>query len=317
MPSRALTDAIAWERRLAAANAAADGIEAVRSQNAIHMAERAGPLPDDIVVEQVDAGGVPAEWIHRREGVGPVLFFLHGGGCVIGSASDNREFLGRLTKATGGRALAVDFRLAPEFPWPAQPEDALRAYRWLLDQGIVADQIVVVGESGGGGVALAMLCSLRDRRMPLPAAGVLLSPLVDFALTAKSLETNAATDPFVNRGAVELLMQALLQGQDRVTASPMNGDYAGLPALLVQVGTVEAIFDDARRTAERAEAAGVPVTFEPWEDMIHLWHGFPELPEAGLAVASIGEFVARHVKSDNRSRHRSAGISATPGADGT
>lgn len=299
MPSKELTDAIAWERRLAAANAAAEGIEAVRSQNAVHMAERAGPLPQEVVVERVDAGGVPAEWVHRGDSFGPFLLFLHAGGCVIGSASDNREFLGRLTKATGARALAVDFRLAPEFPWPAQPEDALRAYGWLLDQGIAGDQIVVVGESGGGGVALAALRSLRDNNLPLPAAVVLLSPLVDFALTAPSLETNAASDPFVNRAAIEMLMQALLQGQDPVAASPMNGDYAGLPPLLVQVGTAEAIFDDARRTAERAEAAGVPVTFEPWEDMIHLWHGFPDLPEAGRAIAAIGEFVATHVKSGN------------------
>jgi monoterpene epsilon-lactone hydrolase len=298
MPSRELTDAIDWERRLVAANATADGIAAVRSQNAAFMAERAGEPPAGLVVERVDAGGVPAEWVHRGEGFGPVLLFLHSGGCVVGSAAENRELLGRLTKAAGGRALAVDFRLAPEYAWPAQRDDACVAYRWLLTTGHAPDHIVVVGESGGGGVALAALQTLRDEGTPLPAAAVFLSPLADFALTAPSLDTND-TDPFVNRPALEAMMAALLQGQDPAAASPINGDYAGLPPLLVQVGTAEAILDDARRTARRAEAAGVDTTFEAWDEMIHLWHGFPELPEAAAAIARIGEFVSQHVKSGN------------------
>jgi monoterpene epsilon-lactone hydrolase len=299
MKSEQLAAAIAWEERLGAANAeaSANGIPAVRAANAQFMAERAGTLPDDLQVEPVDAGGVPGEWVSRGADSGAVLLFLHSGGCVVGSAAENREWVGRLAQAAAARVLAIDFRLAPEHPWPAQPEDAVTAYRWLLAQGTDPGAIALVGESGGGGVLLATLVALRDAGDPLPGAAVLTSPLVDMALTAESLDANAATDPFVSRPALEGMMMALLQGQDAAAASPLNADLAGLPPLLVQVGTAEAIYDDGRRLAEKAEAAGVQVTFEPWEDMIHLWHGFPDLPEAQRATERIGAFIAERVKA--------------------
>jgi monoterpene epsilon-lactone hydrolase len=290
-----LEEAIAWEQRFAAANAeaGAKGLEEARATNAGFMAERAGELPADLTVEAVDAGGVPARWITRGEGSGPVIFFLHSGGMVVGASADSYEWLGRITAATGGRALGVDFRLAPESAWPSQLEDSLAAYAWMLGQGVEAADVVVMGESGGGALATATLIALRDGAGPLPAAAVLTSPLVDFALTGDSLDANEPSDPFVKRVALEMMMQALLQGQDAAAASPLNADLAGLPPLLVQVGTVEAVFDDGRRFAEKAGAAGGEVEFEAWEDMIHLWHGFPDLPQAQEATAKIADFIGR------------------------
>jgi monoterpene epsilon-lactone hydrolase len=162
---------------------------------------------------------------------------------------------------------------------------------------VAADDVVVMGESGGGAVALATVVAARDAGEPLPSAVVLTSPLIDMTLSSESFETNAATDPFVSREAVAGMMQALLQGQDAAEASPLNADLSGLPPMLVQVGTAEAVYDDGRRLAEAAEGAGVDVTFEPWEDMIHLWHGFPSLPAAQQATDRIGQFIAQRVKA--------------------
>jgi acetyl esterase/lipase len=290
-----LEEAIAWEQGFAAANAeaGAKGLDEARATNARFMADRAGELPSDLTVEAVDAGGVPAEWIGRGAGTGPVIFFLHSGGMVVGSSADSYEWLGRITAATDGRALGVDFRLAPENPWPAQLEDSLAAYDWMLGQGVDPASVVVMGESGGGALAAATLIALRDGAGPLPRAAVLTSPLLDFALTGDSLDANEPTDPFVKRPALEMMMGALLQGQDAAAASPLNADLAGLPPVLVQVGTAEAIFDDGRRFAAAVEAAGGEVEFEAWEDMIHLWHGFPDLPQAQEATAKITEFIGR------------------------
>jgi monoterpene epsilon-lactone hydrolase len=298
MKSEALTRVIEWERTLAAAvaEAGAVGLDEVRAVNSRFMAERAGELPGDLSIEAVDAGGVPAEWVGREAG-GHVILFVHSGGCVVGAAAENREWLGRVTAASGGTALAIDFRLAPEHAWPAQRDDTVAAYRWLLAEGHDSADIVLMGESGGGAVVVAALLALRDAGEPLPAAVVLTSPLVDFALTAPSLDANAATDPFVSREALGGMMMALLQGQDAAAASPLNADLHGLPPLLVQAGTAEAILDDGRRLVEQAQAAGVDATFEPWEDMVHLWHGFPDLPEAHEATARIGTFITANVKA--------------------
>jgi monoterpene epsilon-lactone hydrolase len=290
-----LEEAIAWEQRFAAANAeaGAKGLDEARATNASFMANRAGELPADLTVDGVDAGGVPAQWIRRGAGTGQVIFFLHSGGMVVGASADSYEWLGRICAATGARALGVDFRLAPENPWPAQLEDSLAAYEWMIGQGVDPAEVVVMGESGGGALAAGTLIALRDGVGPLPRAAVLTSPLLDFALTGDSLDANEPSDPFVKRSALEMMIGALLQGQDPAAASPLNADLTGLPQLLIQVGTAEAIFDDGRRFAELVEAAGGQVEFEAWEDMIHLWHGFPDLPEAQQATAKISEFIGR------------------------
>jgi monoterpene epsilon-lactone hydrolase len=296
MASEQLAQAIEWERRLGHDTGNAPGPVEARDANERLLLERAGELPADVHVEHVDAGGVPAEWVDVAGGRAdvPTVFFLHGGGLVLGSAAENRELLGRLTRLTGGRALAPDYRLAPEHVYPASLEDSHTAYRWLLARGHDPSSIVFMGESAGGLLTAALLPAARDAGDPLPAAAVLMSPLVDMTLSSESIDKQDGIDPLVSRAAVEGMMQAVLQGQDAAAASPINADLSGLPPLLIQAGTSEGIFDDGRRFAEKAKAAGVDVTFEPWDDMIHLWHGFPNLPEGIQATERIAEFIRQH-----------------------
>ncbi len=202
----------------------------------------------------------------------------------------------RMARAAQARALIIDYRLAPEHPFPAAVEDAVTAYRWLLDQGIRPERIAVAGESAGGGLTVALLIALRDRGLPLPAAAVPISPWVDMEGLGETVTTNAERDPLVKKDLLLNMAQGYLQGQDPRSplAAPLYADLRGLPPLLIQVGEAEVLLSDAQRLAERAKEAGVDVTYEPWDDMIHIWHGFSFLPEASQATDRIGEFVREH-----------------------
>jgi acetyl esterase/lipase len=296
MTVRTIDEAIAWQRAASAANAEArsGGLEALRANNARLMASRGEPAAD-VEVTAVDAGGVPAIWIERDTEPGPVILYLHAGGMVVGGTADSVELLGRLLALSGGRALAIEFRLAPEHGWPAPVEDTVAAYDWLLAEGFDPARIVVVGESGGGALAAAAMLALRDKGAPLPAAWVLLSPLVDFELTSGSFDENAENDPFVAREGLEGIVEIFLAGQDRREASPINAELAGLPPLLIQVGSSESLRDDGPRFAAKAREEGVAAEVEVWPQMIHLWHGFPELPEAVAATERIADFIGGSV----------------------
>jgi acetyl esterase/lipase len=222
------------------------------------------------------------------------ILYVHGGGYVIGCPADYREMIPRIARAAQARALAVDYRLAPENPHPAAVDDAVQAYRWLLDQGVRPEEIVVAGDSAGGGLAVATLVAARDAGLPLPAAGVCISPWVDMEGTGDSMTANAERDPLVKKDLIAGMAQAYLGDQDPRSplAAPLHADLRGLPPLLIQVGTAETLLDDARRLSERAKAAGVNVTLEEWPDMIHVWHFFGSfLPEGQQASDRIGEFV--------------------------
>jgi epsilon-lactone hydrolase len=262
------------------------------------MAE-AFPLPADVVCEPVDADGVPCEWI-QAPGADPkrVILYLHGGGYVIGSIRTHREMISRLSRAAGVRCLAVDYRLAPEHPFPAAVEDATTAYRWLVKQGISPKKIVVAGDSAGGGLTIATLVNLRDQRDELPAAAVPISPWVDLEGIGESMTARAALDPMVQKPGLLQLAGHYLAGKSPRTplAAPLYADLTGLPPLLIQVGTAETLYDDATRIAERAKKAGVEVTLEPWEDMIHVFQVFaPMLPEGQKAIERIGAFVRERI----------------------
>lgn len=255
----------------------------------------AQPVPEDVRGEAVDAGGVPAEWI-----VPPgadddrVILYLHGGGYTIGSINTHRALVAAVARSTGARALALDYRLAPEHPFPAAVEDATAAYRWLIDGGARPAQIVVAGDSAGGGLTVATLLALRDAGDPLPAAGVCISPWVDLEGVGESMTAKADVDPIVQKDGLVKMAQAYLGGADPRTplAAPLYADLRGLPPLLIQVGTSETLLDDATRLHARAQEAGVEVTLEPWEEMIHVWHFFGlTLPEAQQAIERIGAFV--------------------------
>ena len=256
------------------------------------------PMEPDVQCEPVDAGGVPAEFVITPEtDEGRVLYYLHGGGYVLGSIATHREMASRLARAAKSRVLLIDYRLAPENPFPAAVEDAVTGYRWLLSSGIKPDRIVIAGESAGGGLTAATLVALRDKGEPLPAAAVCISPWADMACSGESMVTRADIDPLVTRDVLLEMVQVYLGDKDPCTplASPIYADLTGLPPLLIQVGTAEVLYDDATRLVEKAKEADVPVIFEPWEDMIHMWHSFAGmLPEGQQAINRIGEFVLEH-----------------------
>ena len=256
------------------------------------------PLAEDVTCEIVDAGGVPAEWITAPGAANDcVIYHLHGGGYVAGSVSTEREAISRLSRAGGARALAIDYRLAPEHPFPAAVEDSTTAYRWLLSSGVDPSRVVIAGDSAGGGLTMATLLALRDAGDPLPAAAVCLSPWVDLEMSGESMTTKADVDPTVQRSGNLRIAQIYLAGADPRTplAAPLYGDLTGLPPLLIQVGSAETLLDDSKRLAERARSAGVDVTLEVWEDMIHVWQFFAAtLPEGQQAIDRIGAFIREH-----------------------
>ncbi|NOT56208.1 MAG: alpha/beta hydrolase [Deltaproteobacteria bacterium] len=243
----------------------------------------------------VTAGGVPAEWIAATGAADDrVILYVHGGGYVMGSIATHRELVARLSKASGARGLALDYRLAPEHPFPAAVDDALAAYRWLLSQNIKPSNIVVAGDSAGGGLAVATLLAIRDAKLPLPAAGVGISPWVDMEGLGESMTTRAKVDPVVQKQGLLGMAQLYLGGKDAKSplAAPLHADLAGLPPLLIQVGDAETLLSDSTRLAEKAKKAGVKVELEVWPEMPHVWHLFaPFLPEGQQAIEKIGKYV--------------------------
>jgi acetyl esterase/lipase len=251
-------------------------------------------MPRGILRQTVSAGGVEAEWLHPQEAPKErVLLYLHGGAYVMGSCNTHRALTAHVARACGMRGLLLNYRLAPEYPFPAAVEDAVAAYRWLLNNSYKAGDIVIAGDSAGGGLALATLLSLRDAGDPLPAAAVCITPWTDLAGTGDSLKSRARSEPRVT-------LQFLSLGSHYVgdndpclpLISPMYADLRGLPPLLIRAGSDDMLLDDSTRVAERAKAAGVDVTLEVWDRMWHVFHlHVPRLPEARRAIDAIGAFV--------------------------
>ena len=262
------------------------------------LAERHA-LAGDFVHRPVDAGGVRAEWISAPDSHDDrAMLYLHGGCYGSGSVESHRDLMSRLSLAAATRVLGLNYRLAPEHPFPAAVEDAAAAYRWLLDTGFEPARIAMVGDSAGGGLALATMIAARDAGLPLPSAVVCLSPWVDLGLTGTSMDAKAGDDPIVSREMLRGWVKLYLGDHNARSplASPLYADLHGLPPLLIQVGASEVLLDDATRLAERASSAGVETTLEVWPDMIHVWHTFAAiLPEARQAIARIGEFVRTHL----------------------
>jgi monoterpene epsilon-lactone hydrolase len=256
-------------------------------------------LPDDIDHQPVDAGGVSAEWICAPASRGDcAMLYLHGGCYGSGSIETHRDLMTRLAIAASMRVLGLNYRLAPEHPFPSAVEDAAAAYRCLLDTGIEPARIAIAGDSAGGGLALATTIASRDTGLPLPGAIVCLSPWIDLALTGASMVTKAGDDPIVSREMLRGWAKLYLgdNGARTPLASPLYADLHGLPPLLIQVGSAEVLLDDATRLAERASNPGVETTLELWPEMIHVWHTFAAiLPEGRQAIARIGEFVRTHL----------------------
>ena len=256
------------------------------------------PLAEDVRCEVVDAGGIPSEWITTPEAMEErVIYYLHGGGYKMCSINTHKEMISRLARAAGARALAINYRLAPENPFPAAVEDTTAAYRWLLSTGVNPAGVVIAGDSAGGGLTVATLVALRDAGEPLPAAGVCISPWVDMEALGESVVTKGGVDPLVAKAGRGEEGKTYLGGADPRTplAAPIYADLRGLPPLLIQVGTAEVLLYDSTRLAERAKSAGVDVSLELWQEMIHGWLLFAYiLPEGQQAIERIGEFVREH-----------------------
>lgn len=258
-------------------------------------AQKFSKMPAGIQVSPVCIPGLPdglsAEWIYpaggpEQPGVADrAIFYTHGGGYVSGNCIDHRMHVARFVQATGAGALLYDYRLAPEHPFPAAMEDTLTAYRWLLEQGIAPDRIVIVGESAGGGLCLASLLAIRDEHLPLPAAGVAFSPWTDLACTGDSYRTNAMRD-ISTLGSWDVWGGYYVGPNDprNPWISPLYGDLHGLPPILIQVGDHEILLDDSVRFTAKARTAGVDIRLHVWEGMVHCFPLLaPMFPEATQA----------------------------------
>jgi len=252
-------------------------------------------LPADLRVEAADANGVAAEWTTTPEAEpSRAVLFLHGGGYVSGSLDSHRHMIGQAGREAQTRTLSLAYRLAPEHPFPAALEDVIAGYHFLLSQGFDPKRVAVAGESAGGGLAIAMLVSLRDRGVPLPACTWCSSPWVDLEAIGGSMTAKASVDPLIQKSYLMELAMAYLKGVDPRTplASPLYADLRGLPPMLIQVGSAETLLDDAVRLAGVAGAADVRVRLEVWPDMIHAWHLFyPQLADGRRALAQVGAFI--------------------------
>lgn len=249
----------------------------------------------------VNADGVDACWISTAGAQADrVLIYFHGGGFTMGSVRSHHDLMARLSEASGCRVLGVNYRLLPEAGFPAPIEDAVTSYRWLLAQGIAPEHIALAGDSAGAGLAASTLLALRAQKLPLPAAAVLLSAWLDLEATAESYTTRAETDPIHQRPIILALARRYLGADGNAKdplASPLHGDLRGLPPLLLQVGDRETGLDDSTAFADKAQAAGVAVELEVWDQMIHVFQQFAsELPEAREAIEHIGFFLRKHLR---------------------
>ena len=252
-------------------------------------------LAADVKLEQTRANGVNAEWT-RTPGDDPdgAILYVHGGGYVIGSLDSHRHMVAEIGRAAGVPALALDYRLAPEHPFPAPVEDTLNGYRFLLERGIRPERICIAGDSAGGGLVVAAMLAIRGAGLPQPGCGWCISPWTDLACTGASMIDNASRDPSVQKPGVLEFAGIYLAGADPRSplASPIHGDLRGLPPLLIQVGAVETLLDDSLALARVAGLADVYVELQVWPEMIHVWHLFhPQLTAGRRAIASGGTFV--------------------------
>jgi epsilon-lactone hydrolase len=282
-------------KRILREKAVPPGVEVPLEAMRKSMEKLAFKAADDIQVESVMAAGRPAEWV-RAPGCQPgkAILYLHGGGYVMGSINTHRSMVGEIARAAQAAALLLDYRLAPEDPFPAAVEDGVAAYRWLLDQGFKPQNVSISGDSAGGGLAMAILVSARDQDLPMPASAVPISPWSDMTCSNDSYKTRAEADPMVAPGGIHKMAGRYLSGADakHPYASPNLASLKGLPPLLIHVGRDEVLLDDSIKLDAKAKADDVRSTLEIWDDMIHVWHAFhPMLPEGKQAIARVGEFM--------------------------
>jgi acetyl esterase/lipase len=249
----------------------------------------------DVTVEPVTANGVRAEWTSTpQDNRDAALLYVHGGGYVIGSLDSHRHVISEAGRAAKAWALALDYRLAPEHPFPAAVEDAVSGYRYLLSRGIRPGRIAIAGDSAGGGLVVAAMLAIREAGLAQPACGWCISPWVDMEGIGESMSSKAEADPMVQKAGLLEMANLYLGGAGPRSplAAPIYADLRGLAPLLIQVGAAETLLDDAIRLAKVAGAADVRVDLQVWPEMVHVWHLFhPELKAGLRAIEAGGSYV--------------------------
>ena len=255
------------------------------------------PVPDGVSFEPVDAGGVPAEWVTPPEVEGNrAIVYLHGGGYVVGSLNTHRHVVSRLALGAKARLLNVDYRLAPENPFPAALDDAMAAWNWHLANGGDAAHTAISGDSAGGGLTIALCMRLRDEGMDQPACAAPISPWTDLTFSGDSMTERADRDPLLaGADALSGMVMAYSASLDATQpyVSPVFGTFDNLPPMMIQVGTEEVLYDDSTRVVKAIENANGSVEFRPWQDMMHVWHLLAGVaPEADEGIAELAGFIA-------------------------
>jgi len=242
------------------------------------------------------ANGIQCEWVKANKSTDShTIFYLHGGTYTQGAIQSHRSLAARLADASGGRALMVNYRLAPEFPFPTAIDDTISAYLWLIKR-VPPKKIIFAGDAAGGGLVVATLLKLKEDKIALPAGAVLLCPWVDLECSSESYDTLAAADPILDK--TELLEAAKMYCQKENPRnpfiSPLYAELKGLPPMFIQLGTYDLLFDEGKKLAAKAEEAGVKVELDVWDQMIHGWQLFGNrLPEAIKAIQRAGDFIRK------------------------
>ncbi len=255
------------------------------------------PIPQDVQVTDANVANRTVRWfIAPGARADRAILYFHGGGYVLGSLLSHRDLMARLSRTTRARVAGLDYRLAPEHPFPAALDDAVAAYRWLIESGFAPSNIMIAGDSAGGGLTLATLLALRDAGDTLPAGGILFSPWADLTSSGASITNRAAADPMTTPAMIEefarLYLAATAPADPRV--SPVFAGLDGLPPLLIQVGDAEILLDDATRIAANAKLAGVAYELQVWDEAFHVFQMFPQVPEAAEALAKAAAFFDAH-----------------------
>lgn len=250
---------------------------------------------DDVTVFEIDADGVPCQWITAPDvPQDRLIIYFHGGAYAACSSTTHQDLISRLSRASGAAALGVDYHLAPEHLFPAAVEDSIAAYNWALGHGFEPGNIILAGDSAGAGLVLSVLLAAKDSGVPLPAAGLCFSPWVDLECIGESMSANDHLDDFIKFGGLSARAQSYLGDADpkHPWASALHADLRGLPPLLIHVGSAETLLDDSTRLTALCKDAGVDVTLKIWEDMVHVWQVFAAiLPEGQQSIEESGAFI--------------------------
>lgn len=300
MPSDAYNAALAAMKERMAEAADSPPPDLATTRAGFEEAYSSMPIPEGVSFELIDAGGVPAEWVTPPEVEGNrAIVYLHGGGYVVGNLNTHRHVVSRLALGAKARVLNVDYRLAPENPYPAALDDAMAAWQWHLANGGEAAHTAIAGDSAGGGLTIALCMKLRDEGLEQPACAAPISPWTDLTFSGDSMTERADRDPLLaGADALSGMVTAFAGGVDAASpyVSPVFGTFENLPPMMIQVGTEEVLFDDSTRVVKAIENANGSVEFRPWQDMMHVWHlmaGY--VPEAEEGIAELAAYIASRI----------------------